>query len=95
MTGNGSHTTYKNGDDWGMVYDIVLTTWNATTVLDVFFLTFVLNVFFPEKINCRWENRVSFRHAFAPLYVECLAATLITWKKRLSRDDNNDCQEKG
>ena len=80
MTGNGSHTTYKNGDDWGMVYDIVLTTWNATTVLDVF-LTFVLNVFFPEKINCRWENRVSFRHAFAPLYVECLAATLITWKK--------------
>ena len=21
MTGNGNHTTYKNGDDWGMVYD--------------------------------------------------------------------------
>ena len=20
MTGNGKHTTYKNGDDWGMVY---------------------------------------------------------------------------
>jgi hypothetical protein len=20
MTGNGNHTTYKNGDDWGMVY---------------------------------------------------------------------------
>jgi len=19
MTGNGKHTTYKNGDDWGMV----------------------------------------------------------------------------
>ena len=21
MTGNGKHTTYKNGDDWGMVFD--------------------------------------------------------------------------
>ena len=26
MTGNGEHSTYKNGDDQGMVYDIVLTT---------------------------------------------------------------------
>ena len=24
MTGNGSHTTYKNGDDWGMVYVVAL-----------------------------------------------------------------------
>ena len=24
MTGNGNHTTYKNGHDWGMVYGIVL-----------------------------------------------------------------------
>ena len=25
MTGNGNRTTYKNGDDWGMVYDCLTT----------------------------------------------------------------------
>ena len=26
MTGNGNHTTYRNGHDWGMVCGIVLPT---------------------------------------------------------------------
>ena len=26
MTGNGKHTTYRNGDDWEMLYGIVLLT---------------------------------------------------------------------
>ena len=25
MTGNGNHSTYKNGDDWGLVY--MLNIW--------------------------------------------------------------------
>ena len=28
MTGNGNHTYKKNGDDWGMVFIIVLTCFN-------------------------------------------------------------------
>jgi hypothetical protein len=33
MTGNGKHTTYKNGDDWGMVNMtlFVLTCFNHIT----------------------------------------------------------------
>ena len=28
LTGNGEPTTYKDADDWGMVYGIVLTAVN-------------------------------------------------------------------
>ena len=37
FTGNGKHTTYKNGDDWGMVYGIVLLTLYIYTFNPVFF----------------------------------------------------------
>ena len=33
MTGNGKHTTYKNGDEYGMVHDIV---WTTLLCLDMF-----------------------------------------------------------
>jgi len=34
MTGNGKHTTYKNGDDWGIVYGIVLQTVHGIDAAD-------------------------------------------------------------
>ena len=37
MTGNGNHTTYEIGDDWGMVYGVVLATLRALSINDVGF----------------------------------------------------------
>ena len=33
MTGNGKHTTYKNGDDWGMVYYCVTLFYHLLATL--------------------------------------------------------------
>ena len=35
MTGNGKHTTQKNGDDWGMLYGMVLATWKWIHMVDL------------------------------------------------------------
>ena len=47
MTGNGKHTTYKNDDDWGMVYFFCFThirfwleclwNWRIIPVLTAFY----------------------------------------------------------
>ena len=49
MTGKGKHTTYKNGEDWGMVYGIVLLTLYIYTFNPVVFWlsmsTMILNIY--------------------------------------------------
>ena len=40
MTGNGNHTTYKNGDDWGMVYDC-LTMFYPHYIIQFFTIYFL------------------------------------------------------
>ena len=44
MTGTGKHTTYKNGDDWGMVYNCFIhikfegmTTGEYTELLSIMY----------------------------------------------------------
>ena len=46
MTGNGNHSTYKIGDDWGMIYDCFNMFSNHISYFDYQRIIF-LHVFFP------------------------------------------------
>ena len=49
MTGNGKHSTYNNGDDWGMVYYCL----THITVNDIFFSTFDMYMNSLEVVRLR------------------------------------------
>ena len=49
MTGNGNHTTYKNGDDWGMVYGCL---WHCLTHITP------NPKFHRPKKSCRGERQI-------------------------------------
>ena len=51
MTGNGKHSTYKNGDDWGMVYDCFNHTNPRTEHVPLVFHQPVFHVFHGGILN--------------------------------------------
>ena len=60
MTRNGDHTTYKNGDDWGIVYDcFALLKWICLSLLEVHPLvpsnSLVSKMNFPKQ---KWVRQV-------------------------------------
>ena len=51
MTGNGKHSTYKNGDDWGMVYDCFILFQSLYNTIYEFHLSKPLKTHLGPKIR--------------------------------------------